>query len=254
MGTVFGAVIAIAGGAAGAYGIVGVTRLGSCFGACTDQVGFVPFLVGGILAVTFSAFLWRYAMAVAPLSGLATAAFLLQRDGVDLFGDNLGFTAFITVCVLAGPAILLMVGLVSGGRRREAQEIARDGLRAVAEVQGIQGTGVYINGAPQVSISYLVHPMDGSQAFPYSQRRTLGYNDVVPRPGFRWPAWYRAGQIGKVAIGAPSANASDPQTQLLLREFGISTLHAYGYDPTAGGPVPAGPGPGALGASWQNHS
>ncbi len=254
MAAVFGAVIAIVGGAAGAFGIVGITRLGSCVETCTDQLGSLPFLVGGILAVIFSAFLWRYAMAAAPVSGLATAAFLLQRDGVDLFGDNLGFTAFIALCVLLGPAILLLVGLVTGSRRREALDIAREGLRAVAEVQQVQGTGVYINGAPQVSITYVVHPLDGSQPFPYSQRRTLGFNDVVPRPGFRWPAWYRAGQTKKVAIGAPNANVGDPQTQSLLREFGIATLHAYGYDPAAAGAVPAEPGPGSLGAIWQNFS
>lgn len=167
MRAIVGFVLSVGAGIAGAYGIVNLTRLGDCSGACPDHIGYVPFLMAGILGVMAAGVAWRYAMAVAPVAGLAAAAILLSADGVDLVGDNLGFTVFIAVCVLAGPLILVAIALVSSGKRRQAQALARDGLQAVAVVESVNHTGVQINNKPQLAISYQIHPLDGSPPFPY---------------------------------------------------------------------------------------
>ena len=238
MRAVLGVVLAAAAGIAEAYGIVRTVRQGTCVELCGDPVEFMPYLIGGIIALVVASFLWRWSMVLAPLVGLATAAVLLARDGVNLLGANLGFALFIAVCVLAGPLIVIVIGLYSRGKRRQAQEIAQNGLRAVAIVTAVNGTGVYINNQPQVAVSYHIQPLDGTPAFVYSQRRTIGFGEIVPRPGLRWPAWYLAGRTDKVAIGAPTGLA-DESTLGLLREFGIEPAHAYGFDPAAGAPPAA---------------
>lgn len=239
MGAFFGALLSLGGGVAGAYAIVSLVRLGNCIGTCTDHTRVIPFLIGAIVAVIVASFFWRYAMVLAPFSGLATAAYLLNQNGVDLFGANLGFTAFIATCVLLGPVIVLAVGLFSATRRRQAQAIARDGLQAVATVQSVEPTGVHINHQPQVAITYQIQPLDGSPAFAYRQRRTIGFNEVAPRPGLRWPAWYLAGKTDKVAIGSPGA-LQDTTTLDLLRQFGIEPAQAYGFDPATQVAPPGG--------------
>lgn len=246
MGTIIGVVLSIGGGIAFGTSISRIARLGSCIGDCAAQGAFLPWIIGGFVAVFVAAFLWRYAMVAAPVAGLLAAAVVLTRDGVDLFGANLGFTAFIAACVLLGPAIVLLVGLWGAARRKRAQQITRDGLRAVAEVQSVQGTTVQINNRPLVEVTYLLHPLDGSPPFLHSKSQTIGYSEVVPRPGLRWPAWYLPHDRDAVAVGAPTASLADPQTQALLQEFGIAPAQAYGYDPTAAGPVI-----GTFGAGYQ---
>jgi hypothetical protein len=246
---IIGIILSAAGAVAAGSAIVTLTQLGNCVGACSAHTQVVPYMAGGIIAVVVSAFFWRYAMVLAPVVGLATAAVQLQREGVEILGDNIGFTAFIAVCVLAGPAILALIGLGGAARRARAQAIARDGKRAVAEVQQVRGTGVQINNQPQVSITFMIHPLDGSQPFTYTSRRTISYGEVVPRPGLRWPAWYVSAK--KVAIGSPNASPTDPQTRSLLSEFGIAPAQAYGFDPAGGQGVAAGPAFGTFGSAYQ---
>lgn len=254
MGAIIGAVLGIGGGVAGAYGIVAITRLGSCAGDCPEHLESLPFLIGGILAVVASAFFWRWAMAVAPVAGIITAGVLLVADGVEVLGDNTGFTAMIVLSVLAGPLILGAVGIWSVRRRAVTDRLVREGHRAVAEVLGAQPTGVVINHQPQLLVRYVIHPLDGTASFEYSQRRTTSFNEVVPRPGLRWPAWYRPGDTRKVAIGAPSGGPQDPITLGVLQQFGITVAQAFGYDPAAGAGVPGAPAFGTYGSSFNSPS
>ena len=237
MRAIIGMVLAVAAGIAGAYGIVDTVEAATCVELCSSPMGSTPFLIGGVLALVAASIFWRYAMVVAPIAGLATAAVLLTRNGVNLFGANLGFTVFIAVCVLAGPLIVVAIALYTRGRRRQAQEIAQNGLHAVAVVASVSGTGLYINNQPQVAIRYQIEPLDGSPPFIYDQRRTLGFGEIAPRPGLRWPAWYLAGRTDKVAIGAPSG-LPDASTLALLEQFGIAPAQAYGFDPTTTGAPP----------------
>jgi hypothetical protein len=252
--TVVGLVLAAAGGIAGGSAIVTMVQLGDCAGSfeqCSAVVSVVPYLVGGIIAVVVSAFFTRFAMVIAPVAGLATAGIRLQQSGTDLLGDNLGFTLFIAGCVLAGPILVALISAGGAVKQRRAYAIAKTGAKAVAEVLDIRGTGVQINNQPQVRIRFGIHPLDGSPGFTYEQRRTIGFGDVVPRPGLRWPAWYTPNR--KVAIAAPNGSPSDPQTRGLLLEFGIEPVQAYGFDPVAaGGPAgPSAPTFGTFGAAYQ---
>lgn len=250
MRAVIGIILSAAGGIAAATGIVGLVDLGSCAGACPAHTALLPYLIGGIVAVTASAFFWRWAMVLAPVVGLAAAGVQLAAAGTDLLGDDLGFTAFIAACVLAGPIIVVLVGLYSAGRRARARAIAETGQRAIAEVQDIRGTGVQINNQPQVSITFQITPLDGTPPFTYTSRRTIGFGDLVPRVGLRWPAWYTGPR--SVAIGAPNANPNDAESRALLAAFGIAPVQAYGYDPSGGqGGVAAGPALGTTGAAYQ---
>ena len=148
--------------------------------------------------------------------------------------------ATIAVPILIRPAIVLAIVLRGRSKAKLGQHLVATGQRAVAQVQGAQETGVFINNRPQVRVSYLLHPLDGTPSFAHTKTQTLGFTEIPPRPGLAWPAWYDRADQSKVAIGAPSGAALDAQTEQLLREFGISVQQAYGYDPGRPVGVPQG--------------
>ncbi|MGI9019054.1 MAG: hypothetical protein ACR2HR_18460 [Euzebya sp.] len=231
-------VLAVFSGAGMAYGIIDLTTVFSvercATGNCTVGGSSVPLLVVASLVFFVAVFLWQGSWLIAPPVGLLTALGLSIRNGTEFTTATLGTSAFIALSVLLGPLILAGIWIWSRRRRGVVASLVAEGSKAIAQVQGASETGVYINNRPQVAVSYLIRPLDGSQPFAYQQRRTLSITEVVPRPGLTWPAWYRPGDTSKVAIGSPSGNAWDPQTQALLTEFGIPVVQAYGYDPTAG--------------------
>ncbi|HUG84581.1 MAG TPA: hypothetical protein VMM13_08440 [Euzebya sp.] len=242
MRKVIGGILSAGGGAAMAYGIIALVGIGSesCLGGrCLDGLQTdITFVIAGTLAFIISGFLWHGTWFVGPPVGLLTAFGLLARDGVALTGDSLGTAAFITVSVLLGPAILAVLVLRGRSKAKLAQRLVQTGNRAVAQVQGSQQTGVYINNRPQIRVRYLLHPLDGSPPFNHEKTQTLGFTEIVPRPGLAWPAWYDPSDPAKVAIGAPSGAALDASTEATLARFGLTLTQVYGYDPR-GGPAPA---------------
>lgn len=240
---VIGGLMGVAAGAMMAYAILGLIDLGSCFGACTDQVALVPYLGGSIVLLIASTFVWRGSFVLAPVAGLLVAGLLALRDGVQLDGMTLWLTAVVVLSVLSGPLILSVIWARGHRRNRIAQELVATGSRAVAVVQGVRQTGLVINHLPQVEVTYQIRPLDGTPAFSNSKKQVVSYGEIAPRPGLAWPAWYDPTDHSRVAVGAPTGAAIDQATQARLAEFGITVEQAYGYNPlgAAGQGAPAGP-------------
>lgn len=235
-----GGVLAAVAGALGAWAIVNVVDLGSCIGACEEQLAVVPFLIGATVLLLVAAFLSRWAMVIAPVVGLVTAGVLLVADGADI-GANLGMAGFIAFSVLLGPAIVVAIAIRSRAKQKVAANLVATGQRAVAHIQSVRETGVFINNRPQVEVSYVIHPLSGAPAFPHTKRQTLSFGAPPPRPGLAWPAWYDPADPQTVAVGAPSGAGLDPASQAQFAEFGLSPTQVYGYDPTAGAQGFGGP-------------
>jgi hypothetical protein len=244
MRKVIGGVLGLLAGGAMGYGIASVvTGATSCvdgaFSAGTagaDPTGCVggietsiPIIVVGSLVFMVSVVLWWGAWVTGPLTGLAAAGWVLVDGGIRI---DPGLAAFVAACTLLGPAILVLVSVNGSRKRAKANRLVATGQRGVAQIQAVEGTGVYINHQPQVRVRYLIHPLDGSGAFEHTKTQTIGFGSVQPRPGLAWPAWYDPADRGDVAVGAPSG-LLDAQTQATLREFGIAPQQALGYDPGA---------------------
>lgn len=238
-----GVAMAVVAGATMAYAIVNLAQLGSCAGSCPDHLVFVPALMLGLGALGAAWFLWDGAPVVAPVVGLATAGVLAWRDGVQLTGESLGLTAVVTLGVLSGPVAVGLFWAHARRRRRTAAELVATGSRAVAVIQAVRQTSLYVNNRPQVEVTYHVRPLDGAPAFTATKKQLIGYGEVAPRPGLAWPAWYDPGNHSRLAVGAPTGSALDPATQAQLFAFGLTPEQAYGYNPlgAAGPAAPAGP-------------
>ncbi|WP_370325785.1 DUF3592 domain-containing protein [Euzebya sp.] len=241
MKTVVGVVLSAVAGASFAYGITEVidsASLERCFAGCAPPTAALGAMGAGFVLFIVSAFTWGpRTWFVAPPVGLVTALVLALGNGVELTGSTLGWAAFIALSVLAGPLLLGAFVLRGRAKAKQAAHLVATGQRAVAHVQGARQTGVYINNQPQVRVDYLIRPLDGSAPFGHQKAMTIGYAAIPPRPGLLWPAWYDPADPSKVAIGAPSGQAIDAQTEATLREFGISLVQAFGYDPRGGQPA-----------------
>lgn len=240
MKQVFGGVLAAVGGGLIGYGIVDTISTATAGVTTTSFDSFdlgptIAAIVVGMLTYMVGVFMWRGGFVVGPVVGLAVAFGLLLADGVELSSTNLGFAGFIAFCVLLGPIILVGLWFWSRGRQKKAQHLVATGQKAVAHIQGVRETGVFINHRPQVEVSYVIHPLSGQPPFPHTKKQTLSYAGIPPRPGLAWPAWYDPADPSEIAVGAPGGAALDPATQAQLAEFGLTPTQVFGYDPRAGG-------------------
>lgn len=238
MKQVFGGILAAVGGGLIAYGIVDTIDTATAGAVTVTEFSIGPAIgaiIGGMLAYMVGVFMWRGGFVVGPVVGLVVAFGLLLADGAELSSTNLGFAGFIAFCVLLGPAILVVIFVLSRRKQRKAQHLVATGQKAVAHIQGVRETGVFINHRPQVEVQYMIHPLSGQQAFPHTKKQTLSYAAIPPRPGLAWPAWFDPANPGDVAIGAPSGQALDPASEAQFAEFGLTPAQVFGYDPRAGG-------------------
>lgn len=241
--SIIAGVIAAIGGAVTAWGIVSIidsVGVGTCIGtfeACGPQPTHLAAVFLGPIIFIAAAFASHFAAwMTGPLAGLVTAGVLLSQEEGGLSSDDLGMGAFIAACVLAGPLLLLLMRGRARSRQKLAEHLMQTGRRGIARVQGAQQTGVYINERPQLRVSYMIQPLDGSPPFPHTKTQLLDYGGIQPQPGLAWPCWYDPADQSTVAVGTPSG--ADPQTMQLLAEFGIAPQQAFGYDPTGGITLP----------------
>lgn len=239
-----GMLLAAVGGAVFAWGLMSVLSgalPGICIADSLEDCGVSTnafgALMAGIVIFVISAFFAPVkAWFTGPLVGLGTAAYLGVRGGAEIDSGNLGMFGFIAVCVLLGPAILVVIYGRQKAKAKLAAELVQTGRRAVARVQSAQQTGVYINERPQLQVTYQVQPLDGTPPFVHTKKQLVDYGGIQPMPGLAWPAWYDPADQSKVAVGAPSGYTQE--TLQLLQEFGIPVQQAFGYDPSGA----AGPG------------
>lgn len=245
MKSALGGVLAALAGALFAYGIATLTGFVECVVDCGVGGHVVPASIIAVIMYVVAAFLWRGAYVIAPVVGLVVGFGLSLLGGTELNGDTLGFGGFIAASVLLGPILLLAFWGNARRKGKVAANLVATGNKAVAHIQGVRQTGVYINHLPQVEVQYSIAPLDGRAPFPHAKKQTLAYGAPQPRLGLAWPAWYDPADPSKVAIGAPSGQALDPATEAQFAEFGLTLTQVYGFDPRTGQgpPSPAPPVP-----------
>lgn len=234
MKKVLGGVLAALAGALFAYGIATLTGFVDCVVDCGVGGHVVPASIAASVMYVVAALLWRGAYVIAPIVGVVIGFGLSLLGGTELNRDTLGFGGFIAFTVLLGPLAVLAFWGYARRKQKVAANLVATGNKAVAHIQGVRQTSVYINNLPQLEVQYSIVPLDGTPPFPHTKKQTLSYGAPQPRLGLAWPAWYDPADPSTVAVGAPSGQALDPATEAQFAEFGLTLTQVYGFDPRTG--------------------
>ncbi|MDQ3935063.1 MAG: SHOCT domain-containing protein [Actinomycetota bacterium] len=151
--------------------------------------------------------------------------------------------------------IWVLVALGVGGwyrsvatRQAEEQQLFQTGERAVAVIEGVEGTGTEINNQPQVYLTLRVKPRSG-QEFIHQRKLVLPFGSVV-QPGHLVDVAYDPSNPERVALDVdPRYAATPPAVYIRTRAPDGSTpvtSATAAYAPTAPQQAPASSDPPTL--------
>jgi hypothetical protein len=188
----FAALIGLASGALGAWGLYHLMLIGSCSSPPgPGEVACPP----GSEKYFFAVFIGMFVGIVSAATGGGWVAFLSLFGGIGaagvLAGMNGGPGWFVGfgLCFLVTP-FFGVVGLVLAGvKRARAARLLSDGVHATGTLLSLDDTGVTINGNPRVRMRFRIVP-DGGVLPPFEAVKTATVPRIeIPRVGDRYQVW-----------------------------------------------------------------
>lgn len=210
----YGWVVTLAGSALIGWSIYHLVRGENCDGVTIEcPPDWIPAtLLLGVVASFAGVFLARSLLAVAPVVAAVAAGLVIGASGSEDAGEVAfwaGFMVVMAVLPLVLVKVLTKILTTRGGNELE-QRLLEEGATAVGTLMSVTDTGVTVNMNPQVRLTLLIEPEDGSP--PFEGIKTTTVSRVrLPHEGQRFPVWYDRNDPTRFAVILSLDEDADPE-------------------------------------------
>lgn len=212
----YGWVVTLAGSGLVGWSVYHVVRGGNCDGVtieCPPEWISATLLLGVVASVA-GVFLARSLLAVAPVVAAVAAGLVIGASGSEDAGEVAfwaGFMVVMAVLPLVLVKVLMRILTTPGGNVLE-QRLLEEGATAVGTLMSVTDTGVTVNMDPQVRLTLLIEPEDGSA--PFEGIRTTTVSRVrLPHEGQRFPVWYDRDDRTRFVVILSLDEDADPEVR-----------------------------------------